>query len=153
MSGKIDINSAPEQIGSLYPAPFQANNSGKKRRKLGDAGGLTQFGVNWLVIPPGQWSAERHWHTNEDEFVWILEGELVLVTDAGETPLKAGDCAAFPAGEPNGHHLQNRSNADAVVLEVGSRRPGPDSAAIYPGIDLAIPPGGGGYRHKDGTPW
>jgi uncharacterized cupin superfamily protein len=153
MSGKIDIDAASEKKGSFYPQPFQAHNNAKYRRKLGDAGGLSHFGVNHLRLPPGQWSAERHWHSNEDEFVWILAGEVVLVTNDGETLLKAGDCAAFPAGEPNGHHLQNRSEAEAVILEVGSRRPGPDYVATYPDIDLAIPMGGGSYHHKDGTPW
>lgn len=153
MAGKIDIANAPQKVGSAYPTPFQARNSGKQRFKLGDAGGLTQFGVNLLTLPPGQWSAERHWHSNEDEFVWVLSGELILVTNEGETVLRPGDCAAFPHGEPNGHHLQNRSSEPAVILEVGSRRPGPDYAAHYPDIDLEIPLGGGGYRHKDGTPW
>jgi uncharacterized cupin superfamily protein len=153
MGGKIDFEKAPQKHGSFYPQPFQAKNSGKHRHKLGDAGGLSQFGVNHLRLPPGQWSAERHWHTNEDEFVWVLEGEVVLVNQDGETVLKAGDCACFPAGEPNGHHLQNRSDADAIILEVGSRRPGPDFGVTYTDVDLAIPDGGGGYHHKDGTPW
>ena len=153
MGGKVDVDTAPEKKGSFYPEPFQARNSGKYRRKLGDAGGLTQFGVNHLRIPPGQWSTERHWHANEDEFLWVLEGEVVLVTEGREDVLRAGDCACFPAGEPNGHHLQNRGSADAVILEVGSRRPGPDYHIEYSDIDLAIPKGGGPYHHKDGTPW
>jgi uncharacterized cupin superfamily protein len=153
MGGKVDINTAPEKKGSGYPQPFQAHNNAKYRRKLGDAGGLTQFGVNHLRLPPGQWSAERHWHGDEDEFVWILEGEVVLVTDGKEEVLRASDCACFPAGEPNGHHLQNRSDADALILEVGSRRPGPNYTCVYSDIDLAIPDGGGPYHHKDGTPW
>ena len=153
MGGKVDIDTAPEKKGSFYPEPFQDHNNRKYRRKLGDAGGLTQFGVNHLRLPPGQWSAERHWHATEDEFVWVLEGEVVLVTEGKEEILRAGDCAGFKAGEPDGHHLQNRSGADALILEVGSRRPGPDFEVAYSDIDLAIPKGGGPYRHKDGAPW
>lgn len=148
---RIDIAKAPTKTGSAYPEPFQHRHVGKTRVRLGDGGGLTQFGVNRLTLPPGMWSAERHWHTKEDEFVWIVSGEVVLVTDEGETVLKAGDCAAFPAGAPDGHHLQNRSAADAVLLEVGSRRSG--DAVAYPDVDLDIPAGERGYRHKDGTPW
>ena len=93
------------------------------RQRLGDAGGLTDFGVNLMHLPPGNWSSQRHWHSHEDEFVYVLEGELTLVEDGGETVLRAGDCAAFPKGTGNGHHLINRSDAMAVYLEVGTRAP------------------------------
>jgi uncharacterized cupin superfamily protein len=148
---KIDVNHAPERRGSGYPAPYRAVSMNKTRRQLGDAAGLTQFGVNLLTLGPGCWSAQRHWHTAEDEFVYILEGELVLVTDAGEEILRPGDCAGFPAGEPNGHHLINRSDRPARLLEVGSRV---DSDAVdYPDIDMISPADGRGYRHRDGTPY
>ena len=152
MAGKIDISTAPTRFGTGYPPPYDAACAGRRRWKLGDAAGLTQFGVNLLRLPAGQWSSQRHWHTAEDEFVWVLEGEVVLVTDEGETIMRPGDCAGFKAGEPNGHQLQNRSDQEAVLLEVGSRRPGEDGGA-YPDIDLMLTPGETQYRHKDGTPY
>jgi uncharacterized cupin superfamily protein len=121
------------------------------RNALGDAAGLTQFGVNLQRLTPGTWSSQRHWHTAEDEFVWVLEGEVVLVTDAGEELLTAGNCAGFKAGVADGHNIQNRSNGDALILEIGSRRPDEDSVA-YPDIDLRWN-GATGYTHKDGTPY
>jgi len=147
---KIDIAAAPTRRGTGYPAPFDAPCRQRARAKLGDAAGLTQFGVNLLRLPSGQWSSQRHWHSAEDEFVWIVEGEVVLVTNAGEQVLRAGDCAAFPAGAADGHHIQNRSGADALLLEVGARRPGED-AVDYPDIDLVIHEGETAYRHRDGT--
>ncbi|HLY57313.1 MAG TPA: cupin domain-containing protein [Stellaceae bacterium] len=148
---KIDIERAPRAEGSGYPPPYDEPCRNRMRQRLGDAAGLTQFGVNRLVLKPGVWSAQRHWHTAEDEFVWVLSGEVVLVTDAGEEILRAGDCAAFKAGVADGHHLQNRSDAHAVVLEIGSRRP-EDDACDYPDIDLTAPVGKD-YCHKDGTPY
>jgi len=149
---KIDIDKAPTRLGTAYPPPFDAPCRDRVRYKLGDAAGLTQFGVNLLRLAPGQWSSQRHWHTAEDEFVWVVEGEVVLVTDEGEQVMKAGDCAGFPAGASNGHHLQNRSDREALLLEVGSRKPGEDGAD-YPDIDLTIRPGDLTYRHRDGTPY
>ena len=149
---KIDIDAAPTRFGTAYPAPFDAPCQGRQRWKLGDAAGLDQFGVNMLRLPPGQWSSQRHWHTAEDEFVFVVSGEVVLVTEAGEEVLRAGDCAGFKAGVADGHHIQNRSNAEAVLLEVGSRRPGEDGCD-YPDIDLMLRPGEGDYRHRDGTPY
>jgi uncharacterized cupin superfamily protein len=148
---KIDVDQAPERRGSGYPEPFRAVSMNKTRRKLGDAAGLTQFGVNLLTLEPGCWSAQRHWHTAEDEFVYVLEGELVLVTDAGEETMRPGDCAGFPAGEPNGHHLINRSDRPARLLEIGSRIEA--DATHYPDIDLLAPPESGGYCHRDGRPY
>ncbi len=108
---KIDLAAVPERKGAGYPKPFDAPCASRTRRRLGDAGGLQDFGVNLMTLPPGGWSSQRHWHSDEDEFVYVLEGELTLVEDDGETPLKAGECAAFPKGTGNGHHLQNRSSA------------------------------------------
>jgi uncharacterized cupin superfamily protein len=107
--------------------------------------------VNLLRLAPGVWSSQRHWHAREDEFVFVVSGEVVLVTDAGEQVLRAGECAGFAAGRPVGHHLQNRSDADAVVLEMGSRDP--QDSVTYPGIDLQLLPGEETYRHLDGAPY
>ena len=149
---KIDVEAAPRRDGTTYPPPFDAPCRERRRSKLGDAGGLTQFGVNLLRLAPGTWSSQRHWHTAEDEFVWVVEGEVVLVDDGGETVLRAGDCAAFPAGEPNGHHLVNRSGSEALLLEVGARRPAEDGVD-YPDIDLQVPAGTREYHHRDGRPY
>lgn len=149
---KIDIAAAPTVTGTLYPSPFDAPCLERHRWKLGDAAGLTQFGVNLQRLPPGQWTSQRHWHTAEDEFVWIVEGEVVLVTDVGEEVLRAGDCAGFKAGDPDGHHLQNRSDRDVLLLEMGSRRPEED-AVDYPDIDMKLDRGDRAYRHRDGAPY
>ena len=146
---KIDLSAAPRRSGTGYPPPYDEPCKLRERVRLGDAAGLSQFGVNLLRLPPGQWSSQRHWHATEDEFTWVLEGEVVLVTDAGEEILRPGDCAGFPAGEANGHCFQNRSDRDALLLEVGTRNPAGD-AVDYPDIDLTIPPGDPGYFHKDG---
>jgi len=147
---KIDIDRAPTRFGSAYPPPFDAPCRDRRRWKLGDAAGLTDFGVNLIRLAPGVWSSQRHWHTAEDEFVWVVSGEVVLVEEGGETVLRAGDCAGFKAGVANGHCIQNRSDAEAVLLEVGSRRPGVD-ACEYPGVDMIVGPDDI-YRHRDGTP-
>src|SRR5690349_16814143 len=105
---KIDIAKLEEQRGSGYPAPFDEPVRARTWRRLGDAAGLTQFGVSLVRLPPGAWSSQRHWHTREDELVYVVDGELVLVTDAGEETMRAGDCAGFKAGSRDGHHLQNR---------------------------------------------
>lgn len=145
---KIDIAAAPTKHGTGYPPPHDAPCRDRQRWRLGDAAGLTQFGVNLQRLAPGVWSSQRHWHSAEDEFVYVLEGEVVLVTEAGEQVLTAGDCAGFPAGEPNGHHLQNRSGREAVLLEVGSRRT--DDTCEYPDIDMAMD-AAGDFVRKDGT--
>ena len=147
---KIDIAAAFERKGCSYPAPFDKPCVDRVRRRLGDAAGLSDFGVNLLTLAPGVWSSQRHWHTAEDEFVFVVSGEVVLVTDEGETLLRAGDCAGFPKGSPDGHKLVNRSNAPTVCLEVGTRTE--DDVTTYSDIDLVIG-GGQGYRHKDGTPY
>jgi len=152
MAQKIDVSSAPSVLGSRYPAPFDTLCLGRFRRCLGDAAGLSTFGVNLTRLPPGCWSSQRHWHTAEEELVYVLEGEVVLVTDEGEEVLRAGDCAGFPAGVADGHHLQNRSGRDAVVLEIGTRAPDEDEA-YYPDIDLQVVRGREGYVHRDGRPY
>jgi uncharacterized cupin superfamily protein len=147
---KIDISAAPSRRGSAYPPPYDAPCARRFRHRLGEAGGLTTFGVNHLTLPPGAWSSQRHWHSHEDEFVWVVSGEVVLVTDAGEELLRAGDCAAFKAGDADGHHLINRSGEDAVLLEVGNRDPA--DRTVYSDIDMVAEPMEEGYRRKDGTP-
>jgi uncharacterized cupin superfamily protein len=149
---KIDIAAGKAVVGAGYPAPYDEPCRQRKRLRLGDAAGLTQFGVNLLRLPPGVWSSQRHWHTAEDEFVYVLEGEVVLVTDAGEEVLRAGDCAGFKAGEADGHCLQNRTNAEVVLLEIGSRNADADGVD-YPDIDLEIRAGSRAFLHKDGTPY
>ena len=152
MTRKIDIAAAPYIKGARYPAPYDVPCAGRERWRLGDAAGLSQFGVNLLRLPAGQWSSQRHWHSAEDEFVYILEGEVVLVTDDGEERLVAGDCAGFKADDGNGHHLQNRSSGDAVLLEIGSRRWG-EGSVDYPDIDLTFPKGGKAFQRRDGRPY
>jgi uncharacterized cupin superfamily protein len=152
MRKRIDVNKVTAVTGSRYPAPFDAPCAARIRRRLGDEAQLTDFGVNLLRLPAGAWSSQRHWHSAEDEFVYVLEGEVVLVTDAGEESLRAGDCAGFKAGVEDGHHLQNRSQQDAVVLEVGSRKVTEDEGD-YPDIDLRFQKNRAGFVHKDGTPY
>lgn len=149
---KIDIAAAPTRMGTAYPEPFDVPCRDRQRWKLGDAAGLTQFGVNLLRLGPGVWSSQRHWHAAEDEFVYVLQGEVVLVTDAGEEVLRAGDCAGFRLGDPDGHHLQNRSDREAVVLEVGGRNTAED-AVDYPDIDMKLEKGDRAFRRRDGTPY
>ena len=144
---KIALNQLPAIAGTHYPAPFDQPCLARRRWSLGDAAGLTDFGVNLQELAPGSWSSQRHWHTHEDEFVWVLEGEVVLVTDAGEEVLRAGDCAGFQAGIADGHHLQNRSDRPVRLLAVGSRRERED-AVDYPDIDLRWSEATG-YTRKD----
>ena len=150
---KIDIDATPLATGSFYPAPFDEPCRERQRRRLGNAVGLDQFGVNLLTLPPGAWSAQRHWHAAEDEFVYILEGEVVLVETGGEQTLRAGDCAGFKAGVANGHHLVNRSDRDARLLEVGTRAADGEDPVDYPDIDMVVPQGSDDYHHRDGTPY
>ena len=149
---KIAIDAAPKISGSNYPPPFDAPCNDQWAYKLGDAVGLSQFGVNLTRLAPGAWTSQRHWHSHEDELVWVLEGEVVLVEDEGETTLRAGDCAGWKAGVPNGHCLQNRAAKEAVILEVGSRLPDVDGCD-YPDLDMVAWPGEAGYRHRDGSPY
>ena len=149
---KIDIEAAPSRDGTADRRVPDRPCRARRRRKLGDAAGLTQFGVNRLELDPGVWTSQRHWHSAEDEFVWVVEGEVVLIDDGGETVLKAGDCAGFPAGDGNGHHIVNRSDRTAVLLEVGTRRPAEDRVE-YPDIDMTYTGGETFYRRRDGTPY
>lgn len=148
---KIDTSSVPASKGSGYPSPFDEPCAARTRRRLGNAGGLRDFGVNLMTLPPGGWSSQRHWHSHEDEFVYVLEGDLVLVEDGGETALRAGDCAGFPKGTGNGHHLINRSATMAVYLEVGSRNP--MDVATCSDVDMMSPNADGRFLHKDGRPY
>ncbi len=147
---KIDPAASPTMVGSSYPPPYGEPCAARRRQRLGLAAGLTEFGVNRLTLPPGAWSSQRHWHSHEDEFICVLSGEVSLITDAGEEILRPGDCAAFKAGDPDGHHLVNRGPAEAVVLEVGSddfRR----DRCVYPDADMIAKPGEDHYRRRDGS--
>ena len=150
MAKRIDVGALQSIVGTLYPPPFDEPCRSRQRTRLGDQAALTQFGVNLLRLPPGAWSSQRHWHTGEDEFVYVLSGEVTLVTDSGDEVLRAGDAAGFKANDGNGHCLQNRSAADAAVLEIGTRAP--QSMAYYSDIDMIAQPGGL-YAHRDGTPY
>lgn len=139
--------------GSAYPDPFKASFEGRIKRVLTDRLGLTQFGVNLTTLEPGARSSLRHWHENEDEFVYVLEGELTLVTMDGERTLRVSQAAGFPKGDRNGHCLINRSNSRATYLEIGTRAK--EDTAEYPDVDLRAEKRDGRWRflHKDGTPY
>src|SRR5487761_1098070 len=144
----------PARSGRGYPEPFAARVAGRLRRPLGDLFGLTSFGVNLTRLPPGGASALRHTHTREDEFIYIVEGAPILVTNAGETPLRPGMCAGFKAGSGDAHHLLNRTINDVVYLEIGNRDPG--DTVIYPDDDIGralAPDGARLFVHRDGTPY
>ncbi|MFN3350604.1 cupin domain-containing protein [Pseudorhodoplanes sp.] len=131
---KIDLSRCPVRTNTIYPAEFARITQGREKQALGNDAGLTQFGVNLTRLKPGAGSSQRHWHETEDEFVYILDGEVTLVEDNGETILRAGDCAGFKAGVPNGHCLINRSQSDVVYLEIGTRAP--SDRFHYPDIDM-----------------
>lgn len=150
MAKRIEAAALKAILGTDYPPPFDQPCLSRERRRLGDVAGLTQFGVNLLRLPPSTWSSQRHWETKSDEFVYVLSGEVVLVTDAGEEVLRPGDAAGFRAGDPDGHCLQNRSALDALLIEIGSRFD--DDAAYYSDIDMKVL-AGGEYVHLDGTPY
>ena len=149
---KIEIDNLPLDARRGYPPPHDERVAGRSKKRLGDAVGLTQFGVNLTTLKSGSASAHRHWHENQDEFVYVLEGELTLVENEGETILRAGDAAGFKAGAANGHHLVNRSDRDAVYLEVGTRTA--RERAHFPDVDLAVVVDDNGvhYSRKDGSP-
>jgi uncharacterized cupin superfamily protein len=150
---KIDIAKLRVYDGTDYPEPFRKVVAGRARKRLGDAAGLDQFGVNITTLKPGAASALRHWHHKEDEFVYILDGEVVLIEDDGETVLKPGDAAGFKANVRNGHHLVNKGTREAVYLEIGSRFK--HERAEYPDVDLVAisDEQGDRYTHKDGRPY
>ena len=153
MGKRIDIAAIAPVIGTFYPPPFDQPCRSRERKKLGDAAGLTQFGVNLLRLPPGAWSSQRHWHTGSDEFVYVVAGDVVLVTDDGEEVLRPGDAAGFKAGDPNGHCLRNNSTSDVFVLEIGTRVK--DDSAYYNDIDMLAPAEAkpAAYTRRDGTPY
>lgn len=146
---KINVAAVPQLSGCGYPAPFDRPCAPRAWKSLGDAAGLTQFGVNLCTLPPGAWSSQRHWHELEDEFVHVLTGELVLVTDAGEEILRPGDCAAFKAGVADGHCLRNQGDRVATFLAIGTRDAADNGG--YSDIDLRFTPTG--FTRKDGTPY
>jgi uncharacterized cupin superfamily protein len=148
----VNAQSVTPRVGGIYPPPFAEPLAGREKRALGDAVGITQFGVNLTTLRPGAWSSQRHWHENEDEFVYVLKGEITLVTDEGETLLRPGMAAGFPAGKPDGHHLVNHTDEDALYLEVGTRAP--TEVAHYSDIDLAGRKEDGRFvfTHKNGDP-
>jgi uncharacterized cupin superfamily protein len=146
---KMDLASIAAQSGSNYPYPFNLPCSAQSCQRLARHAGLSLFGVNLTVIEPGGWSSQRHWHSHEDEFIWVMEGELTLVTDSGEELLRAGDCVAFQRGVEDGHHLINKSAQPARVLEIGNSEV--QDRCVYSDIDMVA--GSGGYRHRDGTPY
>jgi uncharacterized cupin superfamily protein len=150
---KIDIAKLPIDDRTGYPPPYNQVVAGRWRKRLGNAAGLDQFGVNLTTLPPGAASALRHWHEHEDELVFVLEGELVLVEDQGETPLVAGDAAGFKANSGNGHQLINRSDRDARFLEIGTRAK--YERVEYPEADLLVVRDRAGlhYTHKNGDPY
>ena len=148
---KLDLSAVPVRQGSGYPAPFDLPCATRMRQRLGDAGGIRDFGINLMHLLAGAWSSQRHWHSHEDELVFILEGELILVEDEGETLLRAGDCAAFPKGTGNGHHMINRSGATAIYLEVGSRHP--EDVTTWSDADGKSSNADGRFVHKDGRPY
>ena len=150
---KIKISELPLETGTGYPEPFWRQTVGRERRRFGNAVGLSQFGVNLTTLKPGAWSSQRHWHRNEDEFVYVLEGEVTLVEDHGEIVLKPGDAAGWKADSPVGHCLVNRTDRDALYLEVGSRTD--VETAVYPDIDMRAERDKHGYRylHKNGEPY
>lgn len=149
---KIDLAKVPVKTGSIYPAPYAAMMAGRASMRLGEAGGLTQFGVNLVTLEPGALSSLRHWHLAEDEFVMVTEGICTMVTDVGATEMRPGDCAAFPAGRPDGHHFINRTDRPARFLVVGSKAP--REVATYSDVDLMLTLEGGRatFTHKDGSP-
>lgn len=150
----LDPATVSARNSSGYPEPFKSRVLPREKRALGDALGLTKIGVNLTTLPPGKESSMRHYHTREDEMIFMVEGEVVLITDEGEQVLTTGQCAGFPAGSTNGHHLINRSAHPARYLEISNRDP-QDSAA-YSDDDLAYrkaPDGSAIFSHKDGTPY
>jgi len=152
--GKINLSKIEVKKGSGYPKPFDEAVQGRIKQRLGDAAGLSDFGVNLVSLPPGSASSQRHWHSHEDEFVYVLSGEITLVEDVGETLLQAGDAAGFAKNTGDGHQLVNRSSSDAVYLEVGSRNK--DDSVVYPDIDMLLPDHstpGYCFTRKDGTPY
>lgn len=150
---KLDFNKVPVKTGSIYPEPYAAMMVGQSSLRLGEAGGLTQFGANLVILQPGAISSLRHWHLKEDEFVIVTEGECIMMQDEGEVPMGRGDCAAFPAGSTNGHCFANRSDKVAKFLVVGTKATA--EVATYSDVDMQIHIGEGKahFTYKDGSDW
>lgn len=144
---KIDLDSIQQVNRTGYPRPFDRDVQGRWYRRLAPATGLTDFGVSQVTLKPGAWSSQRHWHNGEDEFLVMLSGEAVLVEDSGPIKLRAGDCAAWPKGSTNGHHLRNESDSDCTFIVVGG---GTNTGGGYSDIDLMFT-AEGAYVHKDGS--
>lgn len=153
MMGVIDLTTVPVKTGTIYPPEYAPQVAGRSSLRLGDAGGLTQFGVNIVILAPGAKSSMRHWHLHEDEFVMITMGECVMVMDAGETVMRVGDCAAFPAGVPDGHCFINHTETEARFLVVGTKSRA--EVATYSDVDLVVEQSAGvnSFRHRDGRPY
>lgn len=147
---KIDLDTIPQTNRTGYPKPFAAAMDKRLYRRVAPAAGLEDFGVSHVVLKPGGISSQRHWHEGEDEFVVMLAGEAVLIEEGSETMLRSGDCAAFPKGVANGHHLVNRSQADCVFIAIGKTA---TTDCHYPGIDMRLDAATGRYLHEDGTPY
>ena len=147
---KLDLDSIEQTNRTGYPAPYAGEMSGRLYRRLAPAAGLTDFGVSHVVLKPGGISSQRHWHEGEDEFVVVLEGEAVLVENEGETVMRTGDCAAFPKGVPNGHHLINRSGEDCVFIAIGKPA---ETDCHYPDVDMHLDAKSGRFTRKDGSPY
>jgi len=146
----LDPATVTPRIGTAYPEPLKKPCEQREKRALGNEVGITHYGVNLTRLAPGSWSAHRHWHTMQDEFVYVLEGELVLITNDGEQVLRPGTAAGFPAGKADGHHLVNRSDRPAVYLEIGDRTVGDE--VHYPDVDLFVA-ADMSFRHKSGERW
>lgn len=146
---KIDLDSIQQTNRTGYPSPFDRDVQGRWYRRLAPTSGLTDFGVSHVVLKPGAWSSQRHWHNGEDEFLVMIDGEAVLVEDDGRTVLKPGDCAAWPKGNTNGHHLRNESDRDCAFIVVGG---GTNAGGGYSDIDMMFE-NDGRYVHKDGSPY
>lgn len=146
---KLDLDSIPQSNATGYPDPFDQPMQGRWYRRMAPPSGLTHMGASHVTLKPGAWSSQRHWHDGEDELVVMLAGEAVLIDDTGEHVMRAGDVAAFPAGDGNGHHLVNRSDVDCVFVAVGAGDR--DSGGAYSDIDMLFSKDG--YTHKDGTPY
>ena len=147
---KLDLDAISQTNATGYPDPYDKPVAGRWYRRLAPATGLTPMGASHVVLKPGAWSSQRHWHAAEDELLVMLSGEAVLVEDGGETVLRPGDVAAWPAGVRDGHHLQNRTEADCIFVVVSSGDRDADHGE-YPDIDMKFGPEG--YAHKDGTPY
>jgi uncharacterized cupin superfamily protein len=151
---KLDLDKAPVKTGSIYPAPYDAEMAGRSSVRLGQLAGLTQFGVNIVTLAPGAVASLQHWHLKEDEFAMVLDGTLVLAEGDRDIPMGPGECAAWQAGVPVGHRFENRSDAPARFLIVGSKAP--DEVATYTQVDMKvhIAPGvAPRFTYHDDTEW